>query len=254
MIGSDYEGEMVKIPDLNKSTIDLSQFEGTYRFTRYAQTTLDKLGVLIGLAPEITVVSTGKYLEIPKWNIKLHHVKDQTFYDQVNKKYYAFGKNELSEIDYFFTSGIGAYHSLKWYETIGFQIAWIGFIVVFLLASLIISIVRLLFVRNKEVNPIRKISLGITMLIFIFLGLLGYVLITTDPQQFVYGVPNLLKFVLILPFLFVFLQYLAIKKMIENWRKHKLKLYILIYHSVLLLVSIAIIPWLFYWNLLGFNY
>lgn len=239
---------------INESEINLSEFEGNYRFTRYAQTTLDKLGVIIGLAPEINVLIKNNKLSIPKWDLELDNISGNTFYDFKKEKYISFDKNEKGSITYLFSSGTSSYHKLNWYENISFQINWIGGILIVLVLNLFICLFKLIFKRKSNVRKICWIEFGIAMTILLGLTLLGYVLITTDPQQFVYGVPLLLKIALILPFLTIIFQFMSLRLLIGYWRSKKIKGFRLVYHSFLFCISIGIIPWWIYWNLLGFNY
>jgi CubicO group peptidase (beta-lactamase class C family) len=70
----------------------LEKFSGTYRYTQYAQTTFDKVAILIGLAPEIKIVSKDNTLEILEWDDKLIPVSDLTFHSKYDR-YLAFGRN-----------------------------------------------------------------------------------------------------------------------------------------------------------------
>ena len=132
----------------------LEMFTGTYRNTHYAYTTFDKVAVLIGLAPEIKIVSKDNTLEILEWNDKLIPVSDLTFHSKYDR-YLAFGKNSKGEITYFFV-GAFAFHKLKWYEPVKFQIFWIGSIILILFIYIITSVAGKLFVRNKRSSPLKK--------------------------------------------------------------------------------------------------
>jgi hypothetical protein len=241
-------------PQIGPVSESLNAFSGTYRYTRYARTTLDKLAVLIGFAPEVEIISKGDTLEILEWDDRLIPISDKTFYSTKFNKYRAFGRNSFGEISYFFPSGTSSYHKLKWYEPVKFQILWIGSIVIILIISLIISLIRKIFVRNKKSNPIRKINFSISAMIILFLALIAFVLAKTDPQEFSYGIPLLIKVALVLPFLFIFLEVFAVWAMIRNWRSKKMSNLELIYQTIIVLAALAFIPWLMYWNLIGFNY
>ncbi len=242
------------IPEIGSVDEPLKTLTGTYRFTRYAQTTLDKLAVLIGFAPEVEIIAKGDTLEILEWNDKLIPISDLTFYSTKYNNYRAFGKNTEGEISYFFPSGTSSYHKLKWYEPVKFQIYWIGSIVLILLIAIIASVIRKILGRDKKSHLIKKINFSIALLIMLFLVLVAFILIKTDPQEFSYGIPLLLKIALVLPFLFILLEVLAVWLMIKNWRSKELGTFEIIYQSIVTVASLAFIPWLMYWNLIGFNY
>jgi CubicO group peptidase (beta-lactamase class C family) len=242
------------IQEIGSVAEPLATFSGTYRYTRYAQTTLDKLAVLIGFAPEVEILTKGDTLEIVEWNDKLIPVSDLTFYSTTYKPYRGFGRNNKGEIAYFFPGGTSSYHKLNWYEPVKFQIYWVGSIVLILLISIIVSVMRKLFVRNKKSHSIKKIIFPIALLIILFLAFLVYVLIKTDPQEFSYGIPLLIKIILVLPFLFIPLELFSVWLLIKVWRAKELGTFDLIYQSIIVVAALAFIPWLMYWNLIGFNY
>jgi hypothetical protein len=166
----------------------------------------------------------------------------------------AFGRSNKGEISYFFPSGTSSFHKLKWYEPIKFQIYWIGSIVLILLISIIVSVIRKLFVRNKKSHSLKKVNFSIALLIILFLALIAYVLMKTDPQEFSYGIPLLLKIILALPFIFILLEIFAIWLLIKVWLTKEPDIFDLIYQSIIVVAALAFIPWLMYWNLIGFNY
>ena len=114
--------------------------------------------------------------------------------------------------------------------------------------------IRKLFVRNKKSHSIKKVNFSIALLIILFLVLIAYVLMKTDPQEFSYGIPLLLKIILVLPFIFILLEIFAVWLLIKVWRTKELVIFDLIYQSIIVVAALAFIPWLMYWNLIGFNY
>lgn len=235
-------------------TVDepLEKFTGNYRLTRYTRKTLGKMGVLIGLAPEITIISKDNTLEIPEWNDRLIPISDLTFHSKYDR-YLAFGRNTKKEVFYFF-AGAFAFHKLKWYEPVKFQQFWVGSIILILLTYIIVSGVRQLFIRNKRRHPIKTVNFSLASLIILFLTVLTYALITTDPLQFFYGVPLLVKITLVLPFIFIPLMFAAFYLLIKAIRYKELKALGLIYQSLIVAAALIFIPWLMYYNLIGFNY
>ena len=242
------------IPEIGSSAEPLATISGTYRYTRYPQKTLDKLAVFIGFAPEVNIVSKGDTLEIVEWNDKLIPISDLTFYSTTYDTYRGFGRNAKGEIAYFFPTGTFSYHKLSWYEPVNFQMYWAGSIVVLLLISIIVSVIRRLFIRNKKSHLLKKIIFPTALLIILFLALTAYVLINTDPQEFFYGIPLMLKITLVLPFLFIPLELYSVWLLIKAWRSKALGTFDLIYQSVVVVAALAFIPWLMDWNLIGFNY
>lgn len=230
----------------------LEKFTGTYRYTQYAHTTFDKVAILIGLAPEIEIALKDDTLRVISYNDKLVPISDVTFHSLYDN-YLAFGRNTKGEISYFFAESF-SYHKLKWYEPVKFQFFWIGSIILILLIYIIVSALRKLFVRNKRNHLIKNINFSLATLSILFIALLGYALTTTDPLDFFYGVPFLIKIALVLPFLIIPLECFALYILQKAIRFKELGIFDLIYQSIIVVAVLFFIPWLMYYNLIGFNY
>ena len=230
----------------------LEKFTGTYRSIFYGYKTLNKLAVLVGLAPEFKIVSNDSTLEIVEFDNKLVPISDLTFHSVYNY-YVAFGRDTKGDISYFFINA-NSFNKLKWYEPVKFQMFWVGSIILILLSYIIVSVVRKLFVRNKKSHLIKTINFSLASLIALFMVMLVYALITTDPAEFFYGIPLLLKVALIIPFIIIPLAFVSIYFLIKTIRYKELGTLDLIYQSVIVVAALVFIPWLMYYNLIGFNY
>ncbi|TRX63175.1 serine hydrolase [Carboxylicivirga sp. M1479] len=235
-------------------TVDepLEMFTGAYRYIRYAHSTLDKIGVLLGLAPEIEIVSNNSTLEIVEWQEKLTPISGLSFHSNYNR-HQAFGKNTKGDISNFYIDSY-AYEKLKWYEPLKFQRVWIGSIFLILLIYIITSGIRKLFVRNRERHLLKKINFSLASLIILFIVVFAYTLFTTDPMQFFNDVPLLMKFALVLPFVIIPLGFVSVYLLIRAFKNKEFKILSLIYQSLIIVAATLFIPWLMYYNLIGFNY
>lgn len=246
------EKEKAKVlPKLGSVDEPLETFTGKYRWTRHAYTTLDKLSILL-YGYEIEVVSNDSTLEIVQWNDKLVPISDLTFHSTFDK-YVAFGKDTKGDISYFFIDQY-SYNKLKWYEPLKFQMFWIGSIIFILLVYITASAIRHLFVRNKKRLLIKTINFSLASLIVLFIAVLAFSLLKIDPQEFFIDVPLLLKIALVLPFLIIPLAFAAIYLLTKAIRFRELGSLGLIYQSLITFAALCFIPWLMYYNLIGFNY
>ena len=207
---------------------------------------------MIGLAPEIEIIQKDNTLEVLPWNEKLIPISDLTFHSG-NDNYIAFDRDTKGEVAYFFIEAF-PYKRLKWYEPVKFQSFWVGSIILILLIYIISSAGSKLFVRNRKGHLIKKLNFSIASLIVLFIALLAFALLTTDPMAFSYGIPLLIKIVLVLPFIIIPLVLFSIYSLAKAIQLKELKTYALIYHSIILVVALFFIPWLMYYNLIGFNY
>ena len=247
------EKENAKVsPAIGSVDEPLEAFTGKYRYSWYGFRTLEKLGILIGLAPEIEIVKKDNTLEILQWNDKLIPFSDLTFHSKYGR-YLAFDSNAKGKIAYFFAEAF-SYHKLKWYEPVKFQMFGIGSIILILLIYIIASAVRQLFVRNKKRHLIKGVNFSLSSFIVLFLLMLTYALKTVDPMEFFYGIPLLLKIALVLPFLIIPLEFIAIYLLTKSFRFKELGTFDIIYQSIIVVAVLLFIPWLMYYNLIGFNY
>lgn len=246
------KNKVIKEPNIGSVDEPLENFAGKYRYTLNSHTTLDKVGVLIGLAPEIEIIAKDNVLEVLPWNDIFLPVSDLTFYSK-RGWYQAFGRNTKGKIAYFFAE-THSYEKLKWYEAIKFPKYWIGSIVLIFLLFIISSTITKLFVRNKKAHLLKKINFSIASLIIIFLFMLALSLITTDPMEFFYGIPLLIKMALFLPFIIIALEFSSIYLLIKVIRFKELGTFDLVYQSLIVVTALFFIPWLAYFNLIGFNY
>lgn len=239
-------------PKIGSVDEPLEKFAGTYRYTQYAYTTFDKVAVLIGLAPEIEIVSKGDTLEVLPYNDKLVPISDLTFHSGFDR-YVAFDRDTKGDISYFF-AGAFAFHKLKWYEPVNFQIFWVGSIILIFLIFIISSAVRKLFVRNKKRHLIKNVNFSIASLIILFIAVFAFGLITTDPLEFFYGIPLLIKMALVLPLIIIPLVLVAIYLLTKAILLKELGTFDLVYQSIIVFAALFFIPWLMYYHLIGFNY
>jgi hypothetical protein len=215
---------------------------------------LDKLVVFSGFAPEIEVKVIDDSIEIIEWKDKLTPVSDLTFYSNRYNRHRAFGRNSQGRIAYFYPSGTKAYHKLKWYEPVKFQIFWVGSIVFLFLISIVITINRFFFKSGKQTNTLHGINFGLAFIAILFLGLLPYGLTQTDLTDFLYGLPIIIRLSLILPILFIPIMVIGILVLIRQWRKRTIRFITIIYQLSMLLTDLSFILWLNNWNLVGFKY
>ncbi len=247
------EKEKIKLsPKMGTADEPLETFTGKYRSTGYASTTFDKLALLVGFGLEIEIVSNDSTLEIVEWKDKLVPISDLTFHSKYGR-YLAFGRNTKGKISYFFAD-IYSYIKLKWYEPVKFQIFWMGSIILILLIYIITSIVRKLSVRNRKSHLIKKINFSLAAIIVLFLAVLAFALLKMDPQAFSIGTPLIIKVAFVLPFFIILLEFISIYLLVKAIRFKELVTFDLIYQSLIVIAVLFFIPWLTYYNLIGFNY
>lgn len=230
----------------------LKAFSGTYRHTRYPQKTLDKIAILLGFAQEINIVPSDSTLEIVEWNNRLRPVSGLMF-NIGGVGYAAFSRNANGEIAYFLNNE-NSYHKLKWYEPLQFQVYWVGSIVLVLLIFIIVSLIFKRYFIPKNRHLVERVNFWLASLIILFLAMFTFSLKITEPSEFFIGIPWLLKIALVLPFLIISLELVSFYLLIKAFRFRELGVINLVTQSIVFIVSLVFIPWLLYYNLIGFNY
>ena len=103
-------------------------------------------------------------------------------------------------------------------------------------------------------NLLQKINFAIAILVVSCLTIVGATLATIDPQEALYGMPVAVKAGLVLPFIFIPLTFFGTYLWLKEMRKNNLSGLQLIWQGVIILAALVFVPWLWYWNLIGFNF
>ncbi|MFP4081149.1 MAG: serine hydrolase domain-containing protein [Candidatus Aminicenantes bacterium] len=159
----------------------------------------------------------------------------------------------LNQIPYF------AFYKLKWYQAPVFHYILLAVCVILFLSTLgwpIGALYRVVCRRRKEKRDEPKTArwLAGSMSMLNVLFLIGLVATLSDPMQVSYGVPTLLKVFLVIPIISIVLGVGTLIFTIFAW-KNRYWLGCARVHYTLVLLAAAVFMWfLYYWNLLGFQF
>ena len=172
---------------------NIAEFAGTYRFSRYAHSSVEKMGVLVGMAgPELTIgrndagmILMNTYFGKPRRMVQIQ----PGLFQSIDDKYMcAFRRDPSGEITHLFTNGTTAFEKISWYETSTFQRSLLGVcLLLFAFVSIGLPIIRKFRKTQKPSgpgdDPVRWFSkkTASTFLVF-FLGL-GIVMGFVIPQD-----------------------------------------------------------------------
>jgi CubicO group peptidase (beta-lactamase class C family) len=233
------------------------RFTGYYRDVGYNRHTIEKLTSLLGQI-KVTANSNGT---LRVFSDRLVQVEPFLFQWADSDGYVVFREDNNGDIAYMLT-GSGAYEKLPWYETVLFQLTLIGiFILVFLSGEIlwpfgyILRCLRKKYDKTKKEAKVARILAGlIGLLNLVFLMCLGIALLTIDQWEFVFGIPSRVIALLVFP---IITSILTIALLIFNtlaWKNKYWGLLERLHYSLITLACIGFIPFLLYWNLLGFRY
>jgi CubicO group peptidase (beta-lactamase class C family) len=169
---------------------NIAEFAGTYRFARYVHNDITKMGVLIGMAgPEMSIGQTAdgmilmaRYSAKPRRMVQV----EPCVFRSIDDRYTcAFRRDASGTITHLFTNGNTAFEKISWYETAMFQRSLLGVcLIFFVVVSIALPIIRKIRKTRRlsglSVDPVRWFAqkMASTFLLY-FLGLgivMGFVI------------------------------------------------------------------------------
>jgi CubicO group peptidase (beta-lactamase class C family) len=241
----------VNIQKLNTELI------GSYRYKRYAKFSLEKLKTLVSQYN----VKSGKNGSFIFDNDQFFPMEPLLLRSANSGKYVVLKTDNNERVTNIFMQDFN-FEKLPWYETSSFQFSLFGFFfLAFLYGFINWAIGHLLFSRKKHHHRISKINklvitlsglVSILNLVFLVSVILSLLLISQ--WEFNYGVPYILLVSLCIPLVSMsitiglpFLNVLACRN--KDWSiKQKL------HYSLITVAALLFMPFLNYWNLLGFRF
>lgn len=239
------------------------RFAGSYRSVQHPRSTLEKLVALMEefrlLSNEdgtLTLHFPGDHLPPRRWVA----VAPLLFQSVDGEGYAAFREDLDRNISHLFLDQT-ALVKLSWYETASFHLGLIGFFVsVFLSASIawVIPLLRRRRNASSQIVPILRRSRfligSVGALNLIFLIGLTVALLGVDQMEFAYGLPPFIFALLSIPLVTTGLTIGLFYNTVLDWKDGVGSVPERAYNTLVLLTALAFIPFLEYWNLLGFRY
>jgi hypothetical protein len=236
----------------------LAQCVGEYSSLRRSFTSLTKLAAImdtinVWVDPQGYLVSVGAGEGPKKWV----EVEPLLFRETKGQERLAFRADAAGHITHLIRGPANAFLKLRWYEKSSFHhtVAVISMLVI-LTALAVWPIVA--FCMRCQAGPkcppraprILTWLMGFSLLLFFICVLQG----VSDTQQFVFGVPSLIQRALWLPLVAIPLLAASMWFSIRAWTGKYWSLAGRIHYSLVTAAGLALLSWLYYWNLLGFQY
>ncbi|MGF1591054.1 MAG: serine hydrolase domain-containing protein [Pleurocapsa sp.] len=257
-------------------------FTGTYRHIEYPQHTLAKATSLLNHVSvkegdngtlEVNIPETF-FGTIPPQDttVELIEVEPLLFYRDNDDDFVAFAAGEDGRSTFMFYPldlGPAGFERLPWYETTYFHIPLSIFFLLTWLSAFWIFPVRFLisrFRRNSQSskstakNQLTKVNLAwvlagiISTLYLTFLMGMGLTLLLSDPLEFIYEVPTPVIILLYLPLIASGLTIALPILSFLAWKNNYWSFLVRLRYSIFTLAALMFIPFLNYWNLLGFRF
>lgn len=249
----------------------LDRFAGSYRWNRYSRRTLEKILALF-LEFRVTAAGDGMLtLHYPKAALKparWARVEAMLFKEVKGEGALAFREAANGRITHMFLDFLGnpvACEKLPWHEGAPFQSSLIGlFVSIFFSAWTVwpVGYVLSRFRRKPPVTPrpaflARLLAGGVGFWNVVFLVGMSLALfgdMRGGVPGYVYGIPRAAVALLCIPFLTIPLSVGLPIFALLAWKDRYWSVKSRVHYSLITLAALLFIPFLLYWNLLGFRY
>ena len=239
------------------------RFEGSYRITRSAYTTLEKFKNIMG-GVEISDPGDGALLIKTPWGDWRFAEVEPLYFRQADGPFsMVFREDDQGHITHMFIDVAPqlAFEKLNWYETPAFNLALLLVCILIFLSMIPAVLIRA--IRNRrlsgERNPAPRgartaqwIILGICILNLLFV--VGSVLWGEQNLTPLFGVTLIFKIVLGLGVLSAALTASALVYTALAWKDGYWGIAFRVYYSLATVSAVAIVWFLNFWNLLGWRY
>jgi CubicO group peptidase (beta-lactamase class C family) len=239
------------------------RFEGSYRTTRSAYTTLEKFIGFFGAGTlQVSPSGDGTLTLATPWGDWRFVEVAPLYFRQVDAPFsIVFREDGRGHITHMFTdyTPMFGFEKLNWYETPGFNVALLVGCVLIFLSMIFVAAIR--SVRNRRTSGDRKpaprgarvahwIILGICVLNLLFVA--GAAL-WGNPKP-VYGVSTIFQIVLGLGVVSAALTVAALVYTVLAWMGSYWGVAFRAYYTLVTLAAVAFVWFLNYWNLLGWRF
>jgi hypothetical protein len=240
----------------------LQEFEGAYRVNRFAYNDITTISSLLSHI-KVSMKDSTKLKIVSGENVKYYVPIDSlTFREENTSSVVAFRRGKDGAIANMF---LGELPILALDKVSGLQSAGVQSIIFAIV--LIVMLVVIFYVPfsaytrvgYRPVGSFRGMSQGTRWLVWfnyllLFIFFAGLVIVLSNPEDIVYGVPGALKLLLAIPLLCILLTI----GMLVNWFKvignGEYRVSSRLLYTIITFVSVAALWQLNYWNFIGYNY
>jgi CubicO group peptidase (beta-lactamase class C family) len=263
-----YPSERRSVAAPARDSYSLERFAGSYRSNRYARHSLQKL-MTLGGALRVTANDEGTltvhyptaYFEKEsRWT-----PIEPLLFDRLDEDgSLAFRQDERGRITHLFlsTGAPGVFEKLPWYESTRFQLSVMAVFALTFASETLVWLSGSLFRRwrnrsstagrlSRHVRALTGLTSALNLL---FLGGLAASLLLVDPFVFAYGMPRAVTIELLIPLLTTGLTVILLVLSWPVWKDPSWGLFGRLHHSLAVLAGVGFVPFLRYWNLLGFHF
>jgi CubicO group peptidase (beta-lactamase class C family) len=238
------------------------RFEGTYRLTWGAYTTLEKFGMLYGSTVTVRNADDGTLVLETPW-ADWHFIEVAPLYfRQVDRPIHIlFRESDTGQVTELFMdyTPMFAFEKLNWYETPSFSLGLALGCALLFLSIIPVAVVRFISSRRRtrrqaQASRGARVSYGIVVAV----SILNLLFVIGTVRWFnpvpVFGTSPTYKVVLGLGCLSAVLTVGAMLSTLQAWRQGYWSVATRLHHTVVVIAAITFVWFLNQWNLLGWQY
>lgn len=236
----------------------LGRFAGSYWSDEYAPDTIEKLRQLVN---QVQVSTAGPVtLSAHFWSggtVRARRVAPLLF-QAGGGTFWAFRRGPRGVVARLIPGGNAVYDRIPWYASTTVQIAYLAILLLIFLSGIAVWVIRPL-IRRRGPDLSGLLGAAVCALNVLFLVLLGVALwsaVSTQAEHYSwleYGAPPAVYALLCLPLLSAALTPILAAVSIAGWWRGRGSAWARSYHSVVALAALAFLPFLAFWNLIGFH-
>jgi hypothetical protein len=272
-----YPAEEDPVPQaVEMSPERLERFAGSYRWVKYPRSTIGKLIALIpGPYPIIVEANRDSSLSLSffgadaEWRyvpVGQHVFRQVEGGPQVlgglqidPGDTLAFRENQAGEVTYGFVSLQNtAFEKLAWYESAEAQLGTLGSLLLLFVSAVVLwplgALIERLRKRTHEPNPARRRALWVGWMVSALNLAVLLVLLLSFGEGLVYGVPLLIRVILVIPIVTSILSVVTLALALVAWIRGYWSLLSRLYYSLIALGSVVFVLFAAYWNMLGWRF
>lgn len=246
-------------PDPAAFRARMAPFEGTYRPTRHAAHTIEKLGVFLDQVG-VRAKDNGTVTVAGARTRHFREMEPLLFAETHDETAMAFLPPGEDGRAHMIVGGSPA-EKLAWWETFPVQAAYLAA----LLTVLLSAIVLIPWLRIREMlypSPIPRmrarwadwLAWMMALLFVMFMVSMIVTLTTADTYEFIYGVPTAVKVQVGIGQVAVVVMLLSLALLPGIWRNRLWRRTYRMYHTLVIAAGAGLLPFMAYWNLLGFRW
>lgn len=251
--------EPVKFAEAGEDFVErTAPFAGFYRATRHSSHTLEKLGTFIqqlyvAQGDDGTVTLSG-------FPPRVYRETEPNLFQHIEDGRPLLLQPAKDGLPARALLGAWAFEKLRWWETFPVQAGWLGVVLVILLLATVavpVAAVRqwwrpLVAPRLQAPKTAALLWLSAAVQVVFIVALL-VTMTTADTYEFIFGVPGSLLVILALGQAGIVLSLLSAALLPGLWRRGVWSRRRRVLHSIVVIALLAMIPFMSYWNLIGFD-